>query len=73
MTAETVCSALLSVWISHLGCPAIITIDQGTNFKSSLFRELSNLLSTNRIRCCAYHPKANGLVVKTASPSQECH
>ncbi|GFX14042.1 transposon Tf2-6 polyprotein [Trichonephila clavipes] len=23
---------------------------------------LSNLLGTNRIRCCAYHPKANGLV-----------
>ncbi|GFW11103.1 hypothetical protein TNCV_4783131 [Trichonephila clavipes] len=61
MTAETVCRALLSVWISRFGCPAIIT-DQGTNFESSLFRELSNLLGTNRIRCCAYHPKANGLV-----------
>ncbi|GFW23094.1 hypothetical protein TNCV_3801951 [Trichonephila clavipes] len=47
MTAETV---------------AIITTDKGTNFESSLFRELSNLLGTNRIRCCAYHPKANGLV-----------
>ncbi|GFU88350.1 transposon Tf2-6 polyprotein [Trichonephila clavipes] len=54
--------ALLSVWISRFGCPTIITTDQGTNFESSLFRELSNLLGTNRIRCCAYHPKANGLV-----------
>ncbi|GFX06805.1 transposon Tf2-9 polyprotein [Trichonephila clavipes] len=62
MTKETVCRALLSVWISRFGCPAIITTDQGTNFESSLFRELSNLLGTNRIRCCAYHPKANGLV-----------
>ncbi|GFU84672.1 hypothetical protein TNCV_3781981 [Trichonephila clavipes] len=62
MTAETVCRALLSVWISRFGCPAIITTDQGTNFESSLFRELSNLLGTNRIRCSAYHPKANGLV-----------
>ncbi|GFT95139.1 hypothetical protein TNCV_1473761 [Trichonephila clavipes] len=62
MTAETVCRALLSVWISRFGCPAIITTDQGTNFESSLFRELSNILGTNRIRCCAYHPKANGLV-----------
>ncbi|GFS64005.1 transposon Tf2-9 polyprotein [Trichonephila clavipes] len=62
MTAETVCRALLSVWISRFGCPAIITTDQGTNFESSLFRELSNILGTNRIRCCAYHPKVNGLV-----------
>ncbi|GFT91631.1 transposon Tf2-6 polyprotein [Trichonephila clavipes] len=62
MTAETVCRALLCVWISRFGCPAIITTDQGTNFESSLSRELSNLLGTNRILCCAYHPKANGLV-----------
>ncbi|GFY06433.1 hypothetical protein TNCV_3652201 [Trichonephila clavipes] len=61
MTAETVCRVLLSVWISRFGCPAVITTDQGTNFESSLFRELSNL-GTSRIRCCAYHPKANGLV-----------
>ncbi|GFU65170.1 transposon Tf2-9 polyprotein [Trichonephila clavipes] len=57
MTAETVCRALLSVWISRFGCPAIITTDQGTNFESSLFRELNNILGTNRIRCCAYHQK----------------
>ncbi|GFV23244.1 transposon Tf2-11 polyprotein [Trichonephila clavipes] len=62
MTAETVCRALLSVWISRFGCPAIITTDQGTNFESSLFRELSNLLGTNRIRCCAYHPKPTVLL-----------
>ncbi|GFT26150.1 hypothetical protein NPIL_180201 [Nephila pilipes] len=61
-TAETICRALLSFWISCFGCPAIITTDQGTNFESNLFRELSNLLGTNRILCCAYHPKANGLV-----------
>ncbi|GFT47238.1 hypothetical protein NPIL_606331 [Nephila pilipes] len=62
MTAETICRALLSVWISRFGCPAIITTDQGTNFESNLFRELNNILGTNRIRCCAYHPKANGLI-----------
>ncbi|GFS98905.1 transposon Tf2-6 polyprotein [Trichonephila clavipes] len=62
MTAETVCRALLSVWLLCFGCPAIITTDQGTNFESSFLRELSNLLGTNRIRCCTYHPKANGLV-----------
>ncbi|GFT85618.1 transposon Tf2-6 polyprotein [Nephila pilipes] len=62
MTAKTICRALLSVWISRFGWPAIITTDQGTNFESNLFRELRNLLGTNRIRCCDYHSKANGLV-----------
>ncbi|GFU71042.1 transposon Tf2-6 polyprotein [Trichonephila clavipes] len=62
MTAETVCRALLSDWISRFGCPDIITTDQGTDFESRLFRELSNLLGTNGIRFWAYHPKANGLV-----------
>ncbi|GFX88251.1 transposon Tf2-6 polyprotein [Trichonephila clavipes] len=61
MTAETVCRALLSVWLSRFVCPAIIATDQGTNFESSLFRQLSNILGTNRIRCCAYLPKTNGL------------
>ncbi|GBN54786.1 Transposon Tf2-9 polyprotein [Araneus ventricosus] len=62
MTAETICRALLSGWISRFGCPVIITTDQGRNFESSLFKELSDLMGTNRIHCCAYHPKANGLV-----------
>ncbi|GFW29866.1 transposon Tf2-6 polyprotein [Trichonephila clavipes] len=68
MTAETVCRALLSVYISRFGCPAIITTDQDTNFESCLFRELRNLLGTNRIRCCACHPNANGLVERLHRP-----
>ncbi|GBO19565.1 putative RNA-directed DNA polymerase from transposon BS [Araneus ventricosus] len=36
--------------------------DQGRIFESSLFKELSHLLRTNRIHCCAYHLKANRLV-----------
>ncbi|GFT78126.1 transposon Tf2-6 polyprotein [Trichonephila clavipes] len=31
-------------------------------FQGEVHHKLSNLLGTNRIRCCAYHPKANGLV-----------
>ncbi|GFU69011.1 transposon Tf2-6 polyprotein [Trichonephila clavipes] len=37
-------SSIVICLISRFGCPAIITTDQGTNFESSLFRELSNIL-----------------------------
>ncbi|GFT10664.1 transposon Tf2-6 polyprotein [Nephila pilipes] len=55
-------TALELTKLPYLASGIFITTDQGANFKSNLFRELSNLLGTNRIQCCAYHPKANGLV-----------
>jgi cleavage and polyadenylation specificity factor subunit 1 len=62
ISAETVCHALFKGWISRFGCPSTITTDQGTQFQSALFREMSNLLGTNRIRTTSFHPQANGLV-----------
>ncbi|KAF8768418.1 Gag-Pol polyprotein like [Argiope bruennichi] len=64
MTAETICRSPLSGWISRFGCSIVITTDQERNFESNLFKELNNLLGTNRIHCCPYHPKANELVEK---------
>ncbi|GFT20353.1 transposon Tf2-6 polyprotein [Nephila pilipes] len=55
----------------------VLLLSRQTNFESNLFRELSDLLGTNRTRCCAYHPKANGLVerlhrhLKSAIKAQE--
>ncbi|XP_058840938.1 uncharacterized protein LOC131696413 [Topomyia yanbarensis] len=42
MTAPTIAQALISGWIYRYGVPTHITSDQGRQFQSTLFTELSN-------------------------------
>ncbi|GFW13385.1 putative gag-pol protein [Trichonephila clavipes] len=60
--AETVANAVYRGWISKFGSPSYIVTDQGTQFKSELFYELSKLLGFNCKCITAYHPQDNGLV-----------
>ena len=60
--AETVARAFVERWIASFGVPATITTDRGQQFESILFRSLTELLGSNRIRTTAYRPAANGMV-----------
>lgn len=61
-TAETVARTLYNEWVCRYGTLEVISTDQGKNFESLLLTELRKFLGTTRIRTCAYHPSANGLV-----------
>ncbi|GBM14136.1 hypothetical protein AVEN_60966-1 [Araneus ventricosus] len=62
MQTKTICRAIFHTWISRFGCSSIITADQGSQMRSSSYREFSEMLGANRIRTAAYHPIANGIV-----------
>ena len=57
----TVAEALVDIF-ARVGVPNEILSDQGTQFTSSLMREVSRLLSVKQLTTTPYHPTCNGLV-----------
>lgn len=60
--AETVAQKFVQHWIARFGAPARITTDQGRQFESELFYELTRVLGIEKTRTNAYHPQANGKI-----------
>ncbi|GBN41135.1 hypothetical protein AVEN_223292-1 [Araneus ventricosus] len=62
MRAKTICRAIFDTWISRFGCPSVVTSDQGSQLRSSMFAEFTRLLGTQKIKTTPYHPISNGIV-----------
>lgn len=62
ISAKAVASTFVQNYLPRFGCPLKITTDQGPQFTSKLFRELTSLIGAHHIKTSPYNPKANGMV-----------
>lgn len=62
INTDTIVNAIIYHWISKFGVPCEVTTDQGTQFESLLFRALTQIMGSHKIRTTAYHPQSNGVV-----------
>ena len=62
MTAESVIDAFAYGWVQTYGVPSTITSDNGTQFTSTLFSQLTKIWGIKCLTTTPYHPEANGMV-----------
>ena len=62
MTTQSVVDAFAYGWVQHYGVPSTITSDNGTQFTSAIFQQLTSIWGIKSIRTTTYHPESNGLV-----------
>ena len=60
--AKTVAEIFVNEIVSRHGAPRVLLTDRGSNFLSSLFKEVCFLMNTEKIFTSGYRPQTNGLV-----------
>lgn len=64
-TAAAVHSAFMDHWVTLFGPPRVIQTDNGIQFTSNIFRELTKMMHATNHYTIRYHPQANGMVERT--------
>jgi len=64
-TAAAVHRAFMDHWVTIFGPPRVIQTDNGVQFTSNLFQELTKLMHATNHYTIRYHPQANGMVERT--------
>ncbi|KII69071.1 Gag-Pol polyprotein [Thelohanellus kitauei] len=62
VSTQTCVRAFIRDWISRYGTPYDISSDRGSQFTSSLWQAVSQILGIKFHRTTTYHPHTNGLV-----------
>ena len=58
--AYQVARAFCSEWVYHYGQPSMLLSDRGSQFTSTFFRNVCNILGVKQAFTSAYHPQTNG-------------
>ena len=62
MTTQSVVDGFAFGWVQHFGVPSTITSDNGRQFTSGIFQQLTQTWGIKTITTSPYHPESNGLV-----------
>ena len=70
--ARTIADLLVKEIMSRHGAPRVLLSDRGSNFLSSLVKEVCFLMNTNKIFTTSYRPQTDGLVERYNATLAQC-
>ena len=60
--ARTIAQKLVDEWVCRYGVMQRLHTDQGRNFESDVFKEITDILGIKKTRTTPYHPQSDGMV-----------
>ena len=62
ISAEACVRAFISTWISRFGVPAVLPLDCGSQFTSSIWSGVCAVLGISASTTTSFHPQSNGII-----------